>query len=190
MKRLALAALTLVAVAAPAAPVGETAARTAARNFLSSDDVGARLLFGHALDALERRGALWVARLKPAGYIVLSGDDAAEPIVAFSRTAYAEPPSDSPFAALLATADTNVLAAVAADAVRPRAGLRTPALAAVPAEGRRAAKGRPRACPSRRALRAWGATPRRVRSPTRKWTAPSRRGIRTGRWRRNRTTRE
>ena len=115
MKRLALAALTLVAVAAPAAPVGETAARTAARNFLSSDDVGARLLFGHALDALERRGALWVARLKPAGYIVLSGDDAAEPVVAFSRTAYAEPPNDSPFAALLATADTNVLAAVAAD---------------------------------------------------------------------------
>ena len=140
MKRLALAALTLVAVAAPAAPVGETAARTAARNFLSSDDVGARLLFGHTLDALERRGALWVARLKPAGYIVLSGDDAAEPVVAFSRTAYAEPPSDSPFAALLATADTNVLAAVAADAVRPLAGLRTPALAAVPAEGRRAAK--------------------------------------------------
>ena len=109
MKRLALAALTLVAVAAPAAHVGETAARTAARNFLSSDDVGARLLFGRALDALERRGALWVARLKPAGYIVLSGDDAAEPVVAFSRTAYAEPPSDSPFAALLATADTNVL---------------------------------------------------------------------------------
>ena len=140
MKRLALAALTLVAVAAPAAPVGETAARTAARNFLSSDDVGARLLFGRALDALERRGALWVARLKPAGYIVLSGDDAAEPVVAFSRTAYAEPPSGSPFAALLATADANVLAAVAADAVRPLAGLRTPAFAAAPVEGRRAAK--------------------------------------------------
>ena len=142
MKRLALAALTLVAVAAPAAPVGETAARTAARRFLSSDDVGARLLFGRALDALERRGALWVARLKPAGYIVLSGDDAAEPVVAFSRTAYAEPPSDSPFAALLATADTNVLAAVAADAVRPLAGLRTPALAAVPSEAAARRSGR------------------------------------------------
>ena len=117
MKRLLITlALASLAPAAPGAALTADSARLAAANFIASDDVGSRLLRGRALASIEPRGALFVARLSPSGYIVLSGDSAAEPIVAFSANDYAEPETDSPFGALLERASTNAADAAAREA--------------------------------------------------------------------------
>ena len=144
MKRLLLAlALAFCGLAAHAATLAATDARRAAANFLASDDVGARLLPGRRVAAVAARGALYVARLSPSGYVVLSGDSAAEPVVAFSPHDYAEPEGDSPFAALLAAAGTNATAAAASAAVAeavPSARLLKAAAASASGSDRRAAK--------------------------------------------------
>ncbi len=139
--------LASLAPAALGAALTADSARVAAANFIASDDVGSRLLRGRALASIEPRGALFVARLSPSGYIVLSGDSAAEPIVAFSANDYAEPDEDSPFGALLARAATNATdeAAREASAKQPKAAslLKTAALAtsaSTSAAERRAAK--------------------------------------------------
>ena len=56
-------------------------------------------------------------RLSPSGYIVFSGDTAAELVVAFSTNDYVEPLEDSPFGALLSVANENALKSGAKSAV-------------------------------------------------------------------------
>ena len=150
MKRLLFAlALASCGFAANAAALTASDVRRAAESFLLSDDVGARLLPGRSVASVAARGALYVVRLSPSGYVVLSGDSAAEPIVAFSPNDYAEPEDDSPLGSLLAAASTNAAtsaaSAAAAEAVQSVSLLKSAALAAAaPAQSsaasRRAAK--------------------------------------------------
>ncbi len=118
MKRLLLAlALAFCGTAAHSAALTDTDARRAAENFLAYDDVGSRILAGRSVASVAARGALYVARLSPSGYVVLSGDSAAEPVVAFSPNDYSEPEDGSPLGSLLAAASTNAATASASAAV-------------------------------------------------------------------------
>ena len=103
-------AAALAAVGARAEMLDETDVRAAAVAFVNRDTIGASVLAGRQVASVTARDALWVVRLSPSGYIVFSGDTAAEPVVAFSANDYVEPPDDSPFEALLALANTNAMA--------------------------------------------------------------------------------
>ena len=104
-----LLAAALAAVGAKAETLDETDVRAAAVAFVNRDEIGASVLAGRQVASVTARDALWVVRLSPSGYIVFSGDTAAEPVVAFSANDYAEPPDDSPFGALLSVANENAL---------------------------------------------------------------------------------
>lgn len=80
-----------------------------AENFIQQDTVGANVLLGCCVQSAEIYGELWVVRLSPSGYVVISKDDEAEPIVAFSRRDFDAPSADSPFGTLLEIASQNVL---------------------------------------------------------------------------------
>ena len=85
-------AAALAAVGAKAEPLDETDVRAAAVAFVNRDMIGASVLAGRQVASVTARDALWVVRLSPSGYVVFSGDTAAEPVVAFSANDYVEPP--------------------------------------------------------------------------------------------------
>lgn len=95
------ALLALLAAPAPAAVVEEKTALAAAEAFVSSDAVGRAILGGRSVQSAEARGRLWIVRLSPAGRVIVSGSDRADPIVGFAKTDFAEPDPDSPAYALL-----------------------------------------------------------------------------------------
>ena len=77
--------------AAVAADLNLITARLAAKNFIEKDGVGSSLLIGCSVKDVTARDGLWVVTLKPSGYILLNGNTAAEPVVAFSRNDFVEP---------------------------------------------------------------------------------------------------
>ena len=82
----ALAALFALALPAAARVLSQEEIETAAANFLAYDDLARELLPGRTVSSVKPRDALWIVDLDPAGYIVMSGSDAAEPVVAFGPT--------------------------------------------------------------------------------------------------------
>ena len=106
-----LLAAALAAPGAKAETLDATDVRAAAVAFVNRDEIGASVLAGRQVASVTARDALWVVRLSPSGYIVFSGDTAAEPVVAFSTNDYVEPDVDSAFAAMMACAQTNAAAA-------------------------------------------------------------------------------
>lgn len=83
-------------------------------NFLAFDDLGRELLPDRTVASANPRGALWIVDLDPAGYVVLSGSDAAEPVIAFGPNRMVGIDPEEPLFALLALASTNCLADEAA----------------------------------------------------------------------------
>ena len=88
----------------------------AAEAFVNRDSVGASVLFGRTVKSVEEKDALFIVRLSPSGYIVFSGDTAAEPVIAFSTNDYTEE-AGSPLNALLSVANENAQKARAKSAV-------------------------------------------------------------------------
>ncbi len=134
-----LLSLTLLAAPLWGANLDATDIHAAAENFIRSDSVGASLLFGRTIKSVEKKGALYLVRLTPSGYVVFSGNDLAEPVVAFSTNDYVEE-AGSPLTSLLALADTNAVAAAVletTDIARPFA---SSAWAGTTSSTRRAAK--------------------------------------------------
>ncbi len=84
------------ASAALSATVDEDAVRAAAEAFVSRDAVGSAVLRGTTVKSARERDGLWVVSLAPAGHVILSGSDLADPIVGFSKNDFAEPVPDSP----------------------------------------------------------------------------------------------
>ncbi len=117
----ALAALFALALPAAARVLSQEEIETAAANFLAYDDLARELLPGRTVSSVEPRDALWIVDLDPAGYIVMSGSDAAEPVVAFGQNRMAGIDPEEPLYAMLALASTNCLAAEAAPAPAPAA---------------------------------------------------------------------
>lgn len=97
-----------VAVTANAAWVSEQDARKAAEAFVKNDAVGRAVLSGCDVDAISRRGNIWVTALSPSGQVLLSGSDLADPIVGFSKNDFSEPDPDSPAYAYLAGIDASL----------------------------------------------------------------------------------
>ena len=117
----ALAALFALALPAAARVLSQEEIETAAANFLAYDDLARELLPGRTVSSVKPRDALWIVDLDPAGYIVMSGSDAAEPVVAFGPNRMAGIDPEEPLHAMLALASTNCLAAEAAPAPAPAA---------------------------------------------------------------------
>ena len=116
-----LAALFALALPAAARVLSQAEIETAAANFLAFDDLGSQLLPGRTVASAKPRDSLWIVDLDPAGYIVLSGSDAAEPVIAFGPNKMAGIDPEEPLHALLALASTNCLAAEAEPAPAPAA---------------------------------------------------------------------
>ena len=133
--------LSLVLLVAPlrGASLDVTDIRLAAETFLRSDSVGADFLFGRTVQSVEAKGALYLVRLAPSGYVVLSGNTAAEPVVAFSMNDYVEEAA-SPLATLLALADTNAVTAAVIETTDIAMPLTSSALMKMGTTSRRAAK--------------------------------------------------
>ena len=113
----------------------------AAEAFVNRDSVGASVLSGRTVKSVEEKDALFIVRLSPSGYIVFSGDTAAEPVVAFSTNDYTEEADDTAFGALLNIANTNAVAAAAGEYAKPLMLLKSASLSsATSASTRRAAK--------------------------------------------------
>ena len=140
MNRLLLL-LSLVLLVAPLQGASLDAAdiRAEAETFLRSDSVGADFLFDRTVQSVEAKGALYLVRLAPSGYVVLSGNTAAEPVVAFSMNDYVDETS-SPLATLLALADTNAVAAAVIETTDIAMPLTSSALMKMGTSSRRAAK--------------------------------------------------
>ncbi len=102
---------------ASAADLNFITARIVAKNFIEKDGVGSSLLIGCSVKDATARGGLWAVTLKPSGYILLSGNTAAEPVVAFSRNDFVEPEAGTAFAEMIESAQTNAAVAKAKAAV-------------------------------------------------------------------------
>lgn len=75
------------ASAALSATVDECAVRAAAEAFVTRDAVGSAVLRGTTVKSARERDGLWVVSLAPAGHVILSGSDLADPrSLAFRRT--------------------------------------------------------------------------------------------------------
>jgi len=96
---------------ASAMPIDEGQSLAASRGWLSRDAVARATVAGRTVASSEQRGNLWVVRLAPQGYVVLSGSDVCAPIVAFSGNEYVEPEVGSPFCDMLDHSDADALAA-------------------------------------------------------------------------------
>ncbi len=137
--------MVLVEFAVGAADLNGFTAKLAAKNFIEKDGVGSSLLIGCSVKDVTARGGLWVVTLKPSGYILLSGNTAAEPVVAFSRNDFVEPEEGTAFAKMIECAQANaaVAKANAAAVESVNSGVMSVSLASVADEGessRRAAK--------------------------------------------------
>ncbi len=143
MKRYLLLALAL-SLALPSAfatALTRSDIQKAASSFISSDDVGARILYGRSVKSIDEKDALFIVHLSPSGYIVFSGDTAAEPVIAFSTNDYDEEADDTAFGVLLNIANTNAVAAAACEYAKPLMLLKSASLsAATRVSSRRAAK--------------------------------------------------
>ena len=104
------AAVCLLSAAVFAAPVDESAARAAAEAFVSRDAIGSAVLGGRTVEGLSARRNLWIVSLSPSGHIVMSGSDAANPIVGFSKNDFVEPDPESPAFSVLEGAGDSVAA--------------------------------------------------------------------------------
>ena len=80
----------------------------AASVWLSSDKVAQLTMKGLTFGKLTHRGSLRIVHLVPGGYIIMSGSDASDPVVAFSRNGFAEPSEGSAFHAMLDSSGANV----------------------------------------------------------------------------------
>ena len=100
--RTAIAAIAAAAcLCASASPVDKSAAERAAKNFLSTSAVAARILPDREVSGVTPRGRLWIAQLSPSGHIIVAGSTKCHPIVSFSHENYEEPADDSPRKQLL-----------------------------------------------------------------------------------------
>lgn len=84
----------------------EDAERGAGR-WLANNAIARATLSGRTVKSVDARGRLWVVRLDPAGYIVLSGSDLCRPVVGFSANPFAEPEPGSAFESVLSSADAD-----------------------------------------------------------------------------------
>ena len=96
--------LALLAAPAPARILSQGEIETAAANFVAFDDLARELLPGRTVASVKPRDALWIVDLDPAGYIVMSGSDAAEPVVAFGPNKMVEIDPEEPLYTLLGMA--------------------------------------------------------------------------------------
>ncbi len=140
LKRVAVVAMVLFGVSgsfvAVAADLNFIAARVVAKNFIEKDGVGSSLLIGCSVKDATARDGLWVVTLKPSGYILLSGNTAAEPVVAFSRNDFVEPEAGTAFAEMIESAQTNAAVAKAKAAVASvNSGVMSVSLASAADEG-------------------------------------------------------
>ena len=103
----ALAALFALALPAGARVLSQEEIETAAANFLVFDDLGSQLLPGRTVASVKPRDSLWIVDLDPAGYIVMSGSDAAEPVIAFGPNKMAGIDPEEPLYELLEMASEN-----------------------------------------------------------------------------------
>jgi len=96
----ALAAL-LLAPSARARILSQEEIETAAANFLAFDSLARELLPGRTVADVKPRDSLWIVDLDPAGYVVMSGSDAAEPVIAFGPNRMVEIDPEEPLFDLL-----------------------------------------------------------------------------------------
>lgn len=73
----------------------------AATSWLLSDRVAKITMKNLSVARVEHRGALRIVHLSSSGYVVMSGSDAADPVISFSRNDFVEPEESSPFYAML-----------------------------------------------------------------------------------------
>lgn len=81
--------------------VADNTVEDAAARWLSSDHVARITMNGLSVAHVVHRKALRIVHLSPSGYVVMSGSDAADPVISFSRNDFVEPNESSPFYAML-----------------------------------------------------------------------------------------
>ncbi len=93
-------------------------AQCAIESWLSQNTIALLTLEGAVVESLEPYGNLWVAKLDPCGYVVVSGSDILQPILAFSQNEFTDPDPASPFYTLLTGSSEAVDTAEAKGGVR------------------------------------------------------------------------
>ncbi len=117
MRSILSVVLILFGTFAFSAPVTEALAQRAVSNWLVQNGIAKKLFPETTLGSLVAYNAatnLWIARLSPQGYVVLSGSDLRKPIIAFSKNNYATPEEGSPFKARLDASAAAIATAEAA----------------------------------------------------------------------------
>ena len=136
LKRVGIVGMMMIGFAAFAADLNQLTAKLVAKNFIEKDDVGSSLLIGCSVKDVTKRDGLWVVTLSPSGYILLSGNTAAEPVVAFSRNDWKEPEEGTAFAKMIECAQTNAAVAKVNEAAQgASSGVMLVSLASVAGEG-------------------------------------------------------
>lgn len=102
VKRTLMATCFVLAVAGAFADwVTDETIEGAATSWLLSDRVAKITMKNLSVARVEHRGALRIVHLSSSGYVVMSGSDAADPVISFSRNDFVEPEELSPFYAML-----------------------------------------------------------------------------------------
>ncbi len=112
MKRIQTLALLVlafgVALSAGAAPVSSTTATSVVRHWLDSEKVPLGAKLGNQVDRVETFNGstgsplYHVVYLKPSGFVIVAGEDVAEPIIAFAAHGHFDPSASNPLGALVA----------------------------------------------------------------------------------------
>ena len=108
IKKATIAICAIAALRASGEWLDDGTVADAANRWLEQNSVAQLTMRGLSVDSIAKRGALRIAILSPAGYIVFSGSDLSGPVISFSANEYLEPEEGSAFCDMLAFSDANV----------------------------------------------------------------------------------